>query len=267
MNTKTLLALAVLSLATLPQSPLRAGPDHGPRPLGEYAPLPATCIVIYDRAIGEYRVHNMEQCRERLSPCSTFKIPNALIGLETGMVSGPGDTRKWDGTKRSREVLNQDHDLASAIRHSVVWYFQGLARDIGPERMQAALDAWDYGNRDISGGQDRFWLSSSLQISALEQLEFMDKLDREALPASASNQAEVKRMMRQDENLPKGFMGELYGKTGSCISESGTPPHGWFAGFLHRGSKRYVCAVDGKGDGQWGWEARKIIVNILHDLH
>lgn len=267
MNKKTLLAMTLLTLAAAPPPPLHAGPDHGPRPLGEYAQLPATCIVLYDRANEEYRVHNMEQCREPLSPCSTFKIPNALIGLESGVVSGPGDTKPWDGVERSREVLNRDHDLASAIRHSVVWYFQDLAVDIGPERMQAALDAYDYGDRDISGGQDRFWLSSTLRISALEQLAFMDKLDRGVLPASAANQAAVRQMMRQEDNLPNGFEGALYGKTGSCISDSGAPPHGWFTGFLHRGSQQFVFAVNVKGDGQWGWEARKIIVNVLNDLH
>ena len=44
------------------------------------------------------------QCQLELSPCSTFKIPNSLIGLQTGVVSGPGDLKKWDGKDRSREA-------------------------------------------------------------------------------------------------------------------------------------------------------------------
>ena len=267
MNKKNLALLATLLAASGASTDSNAGPDHGPRPLSEYADIPATCIVLYDRNTDEYRVHNLDQCQERLSPCSTFKIPNALIGLETGVVSGPRDRKAWDGTERSRQILNQDHDLASAIKYSVVWYFQDLAIDVGPQRMQAELDAFDYGNRDISGGQDRFWLSSSLEISALEQVRFMDQLDREALPANPAKQAVVKSMMLQDEGLPDGFKGSLYGKTGSCVEVAGHREHGWFTGFLHRGKQRYVFAVNVKGDGQWGREARKIAVKLLNDIH
>lgn len=267
MNKKSRVFLVTL-LATCAAAPdSRAGPDHGLRPLGDYAELQATCIVLYNRTTNEYRLHNMEQCQERLSPCSTFKVPNALIGLDTGVVSGPQDRKTWDGKERSRKILNQDHDLASSIKYSVVWYFQDLATDVGPQRMQAELDAFAYGNRDISGGQDRFWLSSTLKISALEQLRFMDRLDREALPASRANQAAVKSMMLQDEGLPEGFKGSLYGKTGSCVNVESHNEHGWFTGFLHRGKQRYVFAVNVKGDGQWGHKARKIAVKIFNDIH
>jgi beta-lactamase class D len=33
-----------------------------------------------------------------------------------------------------------------------------------------------YGNQDISGGIDQFWLSSSLKISPKEQADFMEAL-------------------------------------------------------------------------------------------
>jgi beta-lactamase class D len=259
--TYTLAAIAM----SLSWSSAQSGPDHGPPPLGEYAEVAETCIALYDRNSDEYRVYNMDQCQERLSPCSTFKVPNALVGLESGVLEGPDTVKAWDGTRRSREVLNQDHDLASAIENSVVWYFQDVALDIGPERMQAALDAYDYGNQDISGGQDIFWLSSSLKISALEQIRFMDALDREALPAEPEYQALVRNMMLQDSGLPDGFRGELFGKTGSCVGPEGE--HGWFTGFLHRGDQRWVFAVNVKGDGQWGWQARKIAVRVLDDIH
>ena len=258
------LAMAVMGVA-LSSPDAHSGPDHGPPPLGEYAEVPQTCIALYHRNSDEYHVYNMAQCQERLSPCSTFKIPNALIGLESGVLEGPDSLKSWDGTMHSREVLNQDHDLASAIKNSVVWYFQDVALDIGPERMQTALDAYDYGNRNISGGQDIFWLSSSLEISALEQVLFMDALDREALPANPEYQVMVREMMLQDSGLPGDFRGKLYGKTGSCVGPEGE--HGWFAGFLHRGDQRWVFAVNVKGDGQWGWQARKIAVRVLDDIH
>lgn len=232
--------------------------------LSAYAQGKDACIAVYDSHAGQYLVHNMAQCQQRLSPCSTFKIPNALIGLETGVLSGPGDNKTWDGTEHSRKVNNQDHDLASAIQNSVLWYFQEVAEDIGAERMQKFLDTFDYGNRDISGGQDHFWLSSSLQISALEQIRFMAALDSSTLPASAGNQETVKHMMLQDEKLPEGFDGELYGKTGSCVTPEGH--HGWFTGFYHHDGSDYVFAVNIKGEKQWGWQAREIAVAVLNDL-
>ena len=58
-------------------------------------------------------------------PASTFKIPNSLIALETGVVGDPDkDVFKWDGVKRSIEAWNQDHTLRSAIAASVVPVYQ-----------------------------------------------------------------------------------------------------------------------------------------------
>jgi len=241
-----------------------ADTPHWQKPLTEYAAGLSACIAIYSKEDDQYLVHNLPQCEEQLSPCSTFKIPNALIGLESGVLSGPGDVKEWDGTQHSREALNRDHDLASAIKYSIVWYFQDVALEIGPEQMQASLDAFDYGNRDISGGQDRFWLSSSLKISALEQIDFMAALNDDQLPAGRDNQETVKRLMLQDYRLPEGFSGELYGKTGTCLDADGG--HGWFTGFLHRDGEEYIFAVNLKSDDPRGWDARAIAVEVLKDI-
>jgi beta-lactamase class D len=248
----------------LPALPLLADTPYWPKPLQDYAAGQSACIAIYSKTDDQYLVHNLAQCQERLSPCSTFKIPNTLIALESGVLNGPGDEKKWDGTQHSREALNRDHDLASAIKYSIVWYFQDVALDIGPQQMQASLDAYDYGNRDISGGQDHFWLSSSLLISALEQIDFMAALEENRLPVSKKNQETVKAMMLQDYRLPEGFSGELYGKTGTCITSGGG--HGWFTGFLHRDDNEYIFAVNLKSESSRGWDARTLAIEILRDI-
>ncbi len=70
-------------------------------------------------------------------PASTFKIPNALIALETGVVQDPDkDGFKWDGVTRSIEAWNKDHTLRSAIAVSAFPVFQEIARRIGEERMK-----------------------------------------------------------------------------------------------------------------------------------
>ena len=110
-------------------------------------------------------------------PGSTFKIPHALIALETGVVADVDkEVIRWDGVVREIEEWNRDHTLRTAMRYSVVPVFQQIANRIGAERMKQFVDAFDYGNRDIGGALDRFWLDGALRISALEQIEFLQAL-------------------------------------------------------------------------------------------
>ncbi len=43
-------------------------------------------FVLLDEGRGELRGHNRERAEQRLSPASTFKVANALIGLSVGAV-------------------------------------------------------------------------------------------------------------------------------------------------------------------------------------
>ena len=122
-------------------------------------------------------------------PASTFKIPNSIIALETGVVADPDkDIFKWDGVTRSIEAWNKDHTLRSAIAVSAVPVYQEIARRIGQERMQKYLDLFDYGNRDIGGGIDQFWLTGNLRIDPVQQIDFVDRLRRGVLPVSKRSQ-------------------------------------------------------------------------------
>ncbi|MGH8726961.1 MAG: penicillin-binding transpeptidase domain-containing protein [Burkholderiales bacterium] len=46
-------------------------------------------FVLFDPQTGRTVRHNAERARTRFLPASTFKIPNTLIALETGVASGP----------------------------------------------------------------------------------------------------------------------------------------------------------------------------------
>ncbi len=126
-------------------------------------------------------VYNKERSIERLTPESTFKVANALIGLETAAVRDEYEVKRWDGVEREFESWNRDHSLASAMRESAIWFYQDLARTIGKKNMQEYVTKISYGNQDISGGIDSFWLNSSLRISAAEQAGFIEKLVKEKL--------------------------------------------------------------------------------------
>ena len=100
----------------------------------------------------------------------------------------PGPRRRPHPHEMERQASsiaawNHDQTLASAMRHSVVWYFQRVATGIGEERMQRELDRIGYGNRDISGGLTRFWLQSSLKISPREQVGLLRALFNGSLPS------------------------------------------------------------------------------------
>src|SRR5258708_1343483 len=129
-------------------------------------------------------------------PASTFKIPNSIIALETGVVADPDkDVFKWDGVTRSIEAWNKDHTLRSAIAVSAVPVYQEIARRIGQERMQKYLDLLEYGNRDIGGGLEQFWLTGNLRIGPIEQVEFVDRLRRGVLPVSKRTQELVRDIL------------------------------------------------------------------------
>lgn len=225
-------------------------------------------LLTRDRHLEQRYEFGPEHCALPLSPCSTFKIPNAMIGMQEHVISGPDHLKQWDGTERERPATNRDHSLATAIENSVVWYFQDLAREVGLERMQAWLDRLDYGNRDISGGIDQFWLGNSLRISARQQLEFLVELKHETLPFRHRVQQATQEMLVQDSDLP----GTLHGKTGSCRGDGGAPDHGWFIGWIDwhtetpRNPSTTWFVINISGDDAWGTKARPIALALLAEL-
>src|SRR5437660_10841125 len=174
-------------------------------------------------------------------PASTFKIPNSLIALETGVVEDPDkDVFKWDGVTRSIEPWNKDHTLRSAIAVSGVPVYQEIARRIGQERMQKYVDLFDYGNRDIGGGIDQFWLTGALRIDPIEQIDFVDRLRRRALPISKRSQDLVADI------LPLTQVGDsvIRAKSGLLGAERGEPSLGWMVGWAEKGEAHTVFALN-----------------------
>src|SRR3954465_15631497 len=174
-------------------------------------------------------------------PASTFKIPNSVIALETGVVEDPDkDVFKWDGETRSIEAWNKDHTLRSAIAVSAVPVYQEIARRIGVERMQKYVDLFDYGNRDIGGGIDQFWLTGNLRIDPVQQIDFVDRLRRGVLPGSKRSQ-ELTR-----DILPVTKVGDatIRAKSGLLGAEQGKPSLGWMVGWVEKGSSATVFAMN-----------------------
>jgi beta-lactamase class D len=93
-----------------------------------------SCFLLFEFGVGEIRRDSSDACATRITPASTYKVPHALAALDAGVVKGPTALFRYDGTGQWPESSRQDHTLASALRHSVVWYFQRVAQRLGPER-------------------------------------------------------------------------------------------------------------------------------------
>ncbi len=195
------------------------------------------CFVVYNNANGKTTFVNRERCNQRFSPASTFKIVNALISLETGVVATDNDTIKYNGIEKSVPEWNQGHDLRSAFKHSVVWYYQDIANRIGQERMKQWLDSlYDYGTMVRAGAIDKFWLDGSLKISALEQVRFLTKLYNSELPFSQRTTGIVKDMMIYNKDTDY----VISGKTGA----STTDRIGWFVGWIEVKNNAHIFALN-----------------------
>ena len=101
--------------------------------------------------------------------------------------------------------------------------------------MQKYLDLLEYGNRDIGGGIDQFWLTGNLRIDPMQQVDFVDRLRRGVLPVSKRSQDLVRDI------LPVTKVGDavIRAKSGLLGAELGKPSLGWMVGWVEKGSDAY----------------------------
>jgi len=171
--------------------------------------------------------YNKERCTKPFLPASTFKIFNSLVALETAVAPDDQLVIKWDSVVRKPE-WNKDMNMREAFKVSCVWYYQEVARRIGPARMQHYLDTVKYGNMKMGGRIDNFWLNDSLQITADEQIGFLKRLYFAELPFSERTQRIVKTMMLREETPDY----RLYYKTGT--GQVGDKYIYWVVGFSEK---------------------------------
>jgi beta-lactamase class D len=203
--------------------------------------------------VGEVRRAPAEACTTRVSPASTFKIPHAIAALDSGVLTGPDVRFAYDGAQDVPAVWKRDHTLATAMRYSVVWYFQRLAMMLGSEREHAYLARFGYGNEDTSSGLTKFWLEEgSLRVSPEEQERFLVRLYEDALPVGQQAMQSVRDILVQPAGVIVNSAGEhpfaapwpegtiLSAKTGRGDDLT------WLVGHVQRQSRAWVfvsCVV------------------------
>lgn len=184
-------------------------------------------FVFGDPATGPVKAWNATRARKREIPASTFKIANTVIGLENGAVKNVDEVLPYGGKPQWMKEWEHDMPLREAMALSAVPIYQELARRVGIEKMQASVAKLHYGNGQIGKVVDRFWLDGPLEISPLEQVDFIGRLLANKLPVSGTAMTGAK------EIVPKTALGTatVHYKTG-WSTNSKPQQIGWLVGWL-----------------------------------
>ncbi len=246
--------LAVVAAATLVAASCSSGSDD----VESVEPEPVSLTIEIEAEWGEWfeeadvrgtfvlkeigsntvQVWNEDRAVEPRRPASTFKILNSLIILETSTLDGVDDIVEWDGVDRGIDVWNQDHSLRSGIEVSAVWMYQRLARAVGEPAMQDWVEQAGYGNADIGGGIDQFWLDGDLRISATEQVEFLERFVTSELPFRPDVVDAVAEILVREE----GTEWTWSHKTGTALAAD--PVLGWLVGTTEFDGRQFVFAMN-----------------------
>jgi beta-lactamase class D len=218
-------------------------------------------FVLYDVSAECFTIHDQARAETRFIPASTFKVPNSLIGLSTGVVSDVEELIPYGGKPQFLKVWEQDMGLRDAIKVSNVPVYQELARRIGLERMNDYLALMNYGNKNTGTVVDMFWLQGPLKISAVEQSKFLARLALGELRLSADVQQSVREIIRVDQ----GDDWVLYAKTGWTTTP--TPDIGWWVGWVVKDERIFSFALNidmvDKGDAAKRMDLGKASLKLL----
>lgn len=172
----------------------------------------------------ELMVFDAQRAHQAFTPASTFKIPHALFALDAEVVRDEFQVFEWDGTEHRFADHNRDHDLRSSMRASAVWVYEEFAEAIGEPAAHDYLRRIDYGNANASAGQGPYWIDGDLAISAREQIDFLQRLYRNALPFAVEHQRLVKDIIIVEAG-PEWILRAKTGWSGQL---------GWWVGWVER---------------------------------
>lgn len=198
----------------------------------------AGTFILFDPINNIYVGHNGERSKKRFIPASSYKIAHSLIGLSIGAVSNVDEILPYGGKPAYLKIWEKNMSLRDAIKISNVPIYQALSRRIGIENMENGLAKLNYGNGKVGDKVDQFWLDGPLEISAMEQTIFLDKLAKEKLPFLKLHQKQVKEitLIEETENY------SLHAKSG--LTSAPDPDIGWWVGWVKRDENIYPFALN-----------------------
>ena len=220
-------------------------------------------FVLYDLGNDAWSIYDKEHATLRVAPNSTYKIYDALFGLEEGVITPENSFIAWNGESYPFEAWNADQTLQSAMNSSVNWYFQTVDEQLGSSSVYNYIQEIGYGNENMNGDFSTYWMESSLKISPIEQVELLTKLHNNSFEFSPENINAVKDAIL----LSSSDAGTLYGKTGTGRVD-GQDVNGWFVGFVETADNTYFFATNiGANSDATGGKATEITMSILSDMN
>ena len=220
-------------------------------------------FVLYDLENDSWSIHNMDHATLRVAPNSTYKIYDALFGLEEDIITPENSFIAWNGETYPFEAWNADQTLQSAMNSSVNWYFESVDEQLGAADISNYIQEIGYGNENISGDFSTYWMESSLKISPIEQVELLTRLQNNSLGFAHENINAVKDAIC----LSSSDAGTFYGKTGTGRVD-GQDVNGWFVGFVETADNTYFFATNiGADSDATGGNATEITMSILSDMN
>jgi beta-lactamase class D len=215
-------------------------------------------VVIESLKSGQTFIHNDVRAAQRFSPASTFKVMNTLIAIEEGVIKGGADVFKWDGHIYSLPSWNHDQTLDSAFKVSCVWCYQEIASQVGARKYVFYLEQTGYGKLQSEFNPTTFWLDGSLQISAIEQINFLGKVVRRQLPFNNRAYETLQQVML----VKKTPAYSLWAKTGWATGVN--PQVGWYIGYLDTSKDVWLFALNMELDNEMELPLRqKLLLDAL----
>ena len=224
-------------------------------------------FVLYDLNGDTWKVYDMEQATLRTAPNSTYKIYDALFGLEEGVIAPDDSFMAWDGTNHPFEAWNGNQDLLSAMQSSVNWYFEEIDKQIGSSAIQDYIQKIGYGNEIVNANLSTYWMQDTLKISPVEQVELLTALHNNRFDFAPENINAVKNSicLFSSENFSSEGK-NFYGKTGTGRVD-GQDVNGWFVGLLETTGNTYFFATNIQAaENATGSKASEISLSILSHM-
>lgn len=219
-------------------------------------------FVLYDNNNDAWTIYNKDAALEQITPNSTYKIYDALLGLESGVITPEHSRMTWNGENYPFDAWESDQDLNSAMHSSVNWYFQNIDNIIGMDNVKLYLQNIGYGNQQTSNDTDLYWTDFSLRISPIEQVELLKKFYHNTFGFSDKNINTVKDAIL----IASTPDGTLSGKTGTGRVD-GQDTNGWFIGYIEKSGHVYYFATNIQSTSNTtGSIATEISLSILSDM-
>ncbi|MBD5544932.1 MAG: BlaR1 family beta-lactam sensor/signal transducer [Lachnospiraceae bacterium] len=219
-------------------------------------------FVLYSQRDNKWQIYDMDRATLRTAPNSTYKIYDALFGLEEGVITPEDSFMAWNGTEYPFETWNTDHNLYSAMESSVNWYFQEIDNRLGASAIRNYVDKIGYGNETINANLSSYWMQGTLKISPVEQVGLLTDLHNNRFHFAPENVDAVKESICLFSSENKSF----YGKTGTGRID-GQDVNGWFIGYIETADNTYFFATNIQStENATGSKASEISLSILSNM-